>query len=134
MNCHLGSFFKVLYFTVVRKKIAVWVQLKNFVFYCKKTNGHSDVSILWLYQSTYQIKLILNSFTFLKVIFFVRKRLLGGVVYKECSSKFRQIYKKTPVSESLFKRLQHRCFPVNFLKVLSTFFPAEHLQGLLLLV
>ena len=131
--------------------MTVWVQLSKFWFFgfifqsflchcSKKTNsrlgatGHLDISILWLYQSTYQIKLILNSFTFLKVIFFVRKQLLGGVVYKECSSKFRQIYKKTPVSESLFKRLQHRCFPVNFVKVLNTFFPAEHLQGLLLLV
>ena len=52
---------------------------------------------------------------------------------KRCSQKVRKIQKKTLVPESLFykvagprpstllkKRLQHRCFPVNFTKFLRT--------------
>ena len=61
-------------------------------------------------------------------------------VLKNCSQKFRNINKKTPVLESLFhevadlqtsnfikKMLQHRCFPVaNFLR--NTYFE-EHLRA-----
>ena len=50
---------------------------------------------------------------------------------KSCSKKFRSIHRKTPVLEVLFscrprlgtllkKRLQHRCFPVNFARFLGT--------------
>ena len=61
-----------------------------------------------------------------------------------CSQKFLKIHRKTPVLESLFnkasglwpailfkKRLQHRCFPVNFVKFLRTSFYIEHLWWLL---
>ena len=51
---------------------------------------------------------------------------------KSCSEKFRNFHRKTPALESLFKscrilglqlywkRLQHRCFPVNIAKFLRT--------------
>ena len=41
--------------------------------------------------------------------------------YKSCSSKFRNIHRKTTVLESLLKKgLQHRCFRVNTGKYLRT--------------
>ena len=41
---------------------------------------------------------------------------------KKCSQKFRKFGWKTPVLESLFYKvvLQHRCFPVKFVKFLRT--------------
>ena len=52
---------------------------------------------------------------------------------------FRKIHGKTLASESILlkktlskKRFQHRCFPVNFAKFLSTSFFAGHYQWLLL--
>ena len=57
----------------------------------------------------------------------------GNVLGKRCSKKFRKFYRKTPALESLFnkvaglqtcniikKKLQHRCFPVEFVKFLRT--------------
>ena len=38
---------------------------------------------------------------------------------KRCE-KFRKFPGKAPVFESLFLRLQHRCFPVNIVKFLRT--------------
>ena len=62
-----------------------------------------------------------------------------------CSLKFCKFHSKTPVLESLFnkaaglnvsnsikKRLQHRCFPVKFVKFLKTSFFTEKFQWLLL--
>ena len=46
-------------------------------------------------------------------------------VAQRCSLK--QVFLETPV-----KRLQHRCFPVNFAKFLRTPFHIEHLRRLLL--
>ena len=40
---------------------------------------------------------------------------------KRCSEKFHEIHRKTPQpATSLKKRLWHRCFPVNFVKLLRT--------------
>ena len=46
-----------------------------------------------------------------------------GKLYKE-TTVWRHILKKSPE----IKRLQHRCFPVNFVKLLRTPFFTEHLQ------
>ena len=72
------------------------------------------------------------------------KQLPEYVLWKRCSWKLRKINRKTPVLESFFnkvagfwpvtlrkKRLQHRCFPVNFANFLRTFFFKEHLRWLL---
>ena len=37
--------------------------------------------------------------------FYLRKQSLGGILYKMCSKKFRKIYRKTPVPESLFNKV-----------------------------
>ena len=63
----------------------------------------------------------------------LQKHSSVGVLWKQCSWKFRKIHRKTPVPESLFnkvvglkpatllkKSLWHRCFSVNFAKFLRT--------------
>ena len=63
---------------------------------------------------------------------FIRKQPPEGFCKKGVLKKFNKIHQKTPVSESLFnrflglrpaillkKRLQHRCFHVNFVKFLG---------------
>ena len=63
----------------------------------------------------------------------VQKLPFENVLRDKCSLKFRKIHLKTSVLKSIFynyvikeqcwfikKRLQHRCFPINFLKFLST--------------
>ena len=75
----------------------------------------------------------------------LQKHSSVGVLWKQCSWKFRKIHRKTPVPESLFnkvvglkpatllkKSLWHRCFSVNFAKFLRTPFFTEHLWWLLL--
>ena len=60
-----------------------------------------------------------------------QKQQFTDVIQNRCSYKFLKIHRKTPVLEYLFnkvagpqacnfnpKRLQHRCFPVNFAKFL----------------
>ena len=63
---------------------------------------------------------------------------------KKYSEKFHKINRKTPVPEIFFKKskpspatllkksLWHRCFPVNFAKLLRTPISTEHLRWLLL--
>ena len=66
-------------------------------------------------------------------------------VIRMCSAKFVKFHRKAPVLESLFnkviglkacnvikRRLQHRCFPVNFQKFLKALFFTERFQWLLL--
>ena len=71
----------------------------------------------------------LKSYTFTAVWFITgQKQPSGGVLWKKCYWKFRNIHRKTPVPESfliklqalpatlLKKRLWYRCFPVNLAK------------------
>ena len=73
------------------------------------------------------------------------KQSFADFLQNRCSSKLRNIHKKTPVLESLFNkvtglhacncirnRLQQRCFPVNIAKCLRTAFLIEHLRCLYL--
>ena len=64
---------------------------------------------------------------------------------KRCFEKFRNVFRKTPVQESLYnkvagrpatllkKRSLHDCFPVNFAKFLRTLFVQNTFKQLLLL-
>ena len=74
-----------------------------------------------------------------------QKQSPGGVLCIRCSQRFRKIYRKNLCQSLHFnkvaglrsatllkKRLQHRCFPVNFSKFLRTPFLTEHLRWLLL--
>ena len=74
-----------------------------------------------------------------------QKQPFADVFQNRCSLKIPDIYKKTPVLESLFKkgvgpqscnflkkRLQRRCFLVNLANFLRTPFLVEHLWWLLL--
>ena len=92
----------------------------------------------------YKVPFPLN-FTSLKKI--LQKQSSGSILEKRCSQKFRQIHRKTPVSQSFFKKscrsqacnfikktLQHMCFPVNLAKFLRTPFFIEHLRWLLLIL
>ena len=58
------------------------------------------------------------------VVFYFQKQPLEVLFKKSCSKNFRNIHRKTTVLESLSnfikKRLQHRCFSVNFAKFLRT--------------
>ena len=64
----------------------------------------------------------------------------ADVLQSKSSLKYSNIYRKTPVLDSLFNKvldlqtsnfikkwLQHRCFPVNFANFLRTAFSIEHL-------
>ena len=77
--------------------------------------------------------------------FNTQKESFEDVLQNECPYKLCNIHRKTPVLESVFniiaglkgcrfieKRLQHRRFPVNIVKLLRTFFFVEHLRWLLL--
>ena len=77
--------------------------------------------------------------------YFVKKQSPGGVLINKTFWKFLKIYRKTHVPESLFshslrpatllkERLWHRCFLVNFEKILRTPFLTGHLRWLLLFV
>ena len=57
--------------------------------------------------------------------FILKKQSSGGVLSKRCFLKLRKIHRKALVLESHFnkfeglrERLQHSCFPMNFVKVL----------------
>ena len=78
-------------------------------------------------------------------VFYIQKQPFADVFWKRCSSKFRNIHRKTSVLESLLndiselkaysiikKYLQRRCFPVNITKFLRTAFLIDHLVWLLL--
>ena len=59
----------------------------------------------------------------------IKKHSFVDVLQNTCSRKFRNIYRKTPVLESLFnkvagnkKGLRHRCFLVNIAKFSRTAF------------
>ena len=109
----------------------------------------------WLTKSIKTIKLYKRSFCrcyflcfYISMIYHLirdQKQSPGGVLKKRCSWIFRKIYRKISVLESLFnkvvglrlatllkKRLQQRCFPVNFAKFLRTPSLVEHLRWLLL--
>ena len=58
--------------------------------------------------------------------------LLKEDLAQELSCEFRKISKKFFSYKKVEKTLQHRCFPVNFEKLLRTTFLAEHLLWLLL--
>ena len=71
----------------------------------------------------------------------MQKQMFADVLQNRCSLRFRKIHRKTPDLESLFNkplvlmacnlfRLQHRCFPENFAKVLGTYFSfiTEHFR------
>ena len=71
--------------------------------------------------------------------------MFADALQSRCSWKFRNFHRKAPVSEPLFnkvalfwvcnfikKKLQHRCFPVNFVKFLRIPFFTEHLRWLIL--
>ena len=71
----------------------------------------------------------------------ILQRQQPEVFYKKnCSQKCCWIYRKTPVSVSFFKwscrplkrRLQHKCFPVNFAKFLRTLILCNMCERLLL--
>ena len=77
-----------------------------------------------------------------------KKQSVTDALQKRFSKKFCKFPKKTPVLESLFKKVaglkacqglnlikktfQHRCFPVKFVKFLRTVFFTEHLHWFLL--
>ena len=64
----------------------------------------------------------------------IQKLSFANILHKKCSKKFRKFHWKTPMLECLFlkvagckfsinftkMRLQHRCFPVKFAKLLET--------------
>ena len=73
--------------------------------------------------------------------FIILKHLLAHALKNRSSSKFRKMYRKTPVPESLFdkvadhqackfikNRYQHRYFNVNFTKTFKATFLAELLR------
>ena len=81
-------------------------------------------------------KICLKLFSLQKIdkkTFFIKKQPLEGFSKKGVLKKFRKIHLKTHVLESYFnrvsglrvvtllkKRLQHRCFQINFMKFLRT--------------
>ena len=81
-------------------------------------------------------KICLKLFSLQKIdkkTFFIKKQPLEGFSKKGVLKKFRKIHLKTPGLESYFnrvsglrvvtllkKRLQHRCFQINFMKFLRT--------------
>ena len=78
--------------------------------------------------------LVLVSFRLIFDVF--QKQSFGVVLQNSCSEKFRRFHQKTSVLKACNfhkKRLQHRCFPVKFVKILRAPFFAEHLWWLLLI-
>ena len=74
----------------------------------------------------------------------IQQHSFTNVLKSRCSKKFRKFHQKTAALEFLFnkaegpqpcnfikKRLQHRCFPVKFVKSLKTPFSTVHLGQLL---
>ena len=61
------------------------------------------------------------------IFFWQQKQLFADILKKRCFWKLCKIYKKKPVVEPetcnfIKKRIQHRCFPVNFAKIFRTYF------------
>ena len=51
-----------------------------------------------------------------------QKQSFAGVLQTSYSKKFRKFHRKSPVLETLFNKLLHRCFPVKFARFLRTSF------------
>ena len=113
---------------------------KNSLFY-KTPPAAASVPLVVCTLLTFHFKLMRVRRTFLKTEALAQTCSVRKV-FLEISQKFT----KKHLCQSLFfnkvtglrpesllkKRLSHRCFPVNFAKILRTYFLTEHLRWLLL--
>ena len=121
-----------------RFRCAMNMPLFTGCFYCY--DFFFDVFIVNFEQISHQFY-----FYLLSVLYWIQKKTPEVFFKKRCSLKLRNIFRKTPVLESLFnkvaglqdckyikKRLQHRCFVRNLRKCFRTHFLKNICQRLLL--